>query len=113
MSHRNPKLELGDTVTIRDWGDMAEEFGTHDGGRVISMPFSFTNEMNKFCSKKAMILTINYSSSQGIEKYGLGFNGSAKVDYYFGIEMFKPKINHNAELQEKLRHRGEFDEALI
>ncbi len=105
-------FELGDTVTIRDWIDMVEEFSTHNNGRDISMPFLFTEEMDRFCNKKAMIMDIDYSRIHGTEKYSLSFNGSSKVNFYFGIEMFKENAPIS-KLQEKLRQRGEFDEALI
>lgn len=49
-------LSIGDTVTVRQWDDMAEEFGVHDSGTYINMsPWFFLLSMKDFCGRDFII----------------------------------------------------------
>lgn len=44
------KYKVGDKVRVRQWGDMVEEFGTDEAGRINTKTgCRFTEEMKKFC----------------------------------------------------------------
>lgn len=45
-----PTYNVGDQVTIRQWDDMKSEFGLNEAGS-ITVPESFTREMERYCGK--------------------------------------------------------------
>lgn len=53
--------QVGDTVRIRCWDDMASEFGVRKNGS-IDCQFAFTNEMKYLCGREFTILEINHGN---------------------------------------------------
>ena len=48
---REPRFHHGDKVRVREWDDMAAEYGM-DGDGDIKMPFGFTEPMKQFCGQE-------------------------------------------------------------
>lgn len=57
------KYKAGDRVRVREWDDMAREFGV-DGTDHINCSFGFVLSMRKYCGN---IVTIQKASSTGYE----------------------------------------------
>lgn len=45
------RYKVGDIVQIRQWDDMAEEFGTTIHGSIACRSWHFVEEMKKYCGK--------------------------------------------------------------
>lgn len=52
------QYKIGDIVQIRQWDDMAEEFGTTIHGSIVCRTWYFVKEMKKYCGKKLRIIDI-------------------------------------------------------
>ena len=63
------KHKVGDKVRVRQWDDMAKEFGTDEAGRInIKTGCRFTEEMKKFCGgvyEICSVLERNYLLKDG------------------------------------------------
>ena len=63
------KHKVGDKVRVRQWDDMAKEFGTDEAGRInIKTGCRFTEEMKKFCGgvyEICFVLERNYLLKDG------------------------------------------------
>lgn len=57
---------VGEKVRIRQWDDMAEEFGSDDSG--ISCACFFMNDMKSLCGKEFTVTDV--SNTGRINKYG-------------------------------------------
>ncbi len=113
-------FRVGDTVTIREWDDMLEEYDYNSRRDAITIPFSFTHHMKKYCGKLATITSIGVSAARKTEIYDLEFKGSTHpAEFYFGHDMFKENKlkfgNKFNEFRGKVKKENErrFDEALI
>lgn len=53
-------VKIGDTVVIRDWDDMVEEFGLDCNGNIQCNLF-FTPSMKKFCGKTAKVNFVRFN----------------------------------------------------
>ena len=53
-----PKFKVGELVRIRQWDDMAEEFGINSSGAIICQCW-FTVAMKPLCGKYAEIVSLN------------------------------------------------------
>ena len=51
-------IHIGDTVRIREWEDMASEFGCNRD--VIKCRFQFIKEMKELCGKEFVVTEISY-----------------------------------------------------
>lgn len=78
-----PTYQIGDQVTIRQWDDMAAEFGLNEVGS-IAVPESFTREMERYCGKTLTITNVSRHSKPSFDTYFL--EGST---YYFSSSMFE------------------------
>ncbi len=105
--------KVGDTITIRDWDDMAEEFGLDDHAECIKMPFGFIVQMAEFCGRRAKVITL-LPFPNGITGYKLNFlEGNHCVEFDYGKEMFvETYAEPNYDLRDKLT-QGEFNAELI
>ena len=70
-----PTYQIGDRVTIRQWDDMAAEFGLNRFGS-ITVPESFTEEMKRYCGKTFTIARIE-EGEYGFPVYFFSGNGYA------------------------------------
>lgn len=70
-----PTYQTGDRVTIRQWDDMAAEFGLNECGE-IKVPKFFTKPMKKYCGQTLPIVRINHYTPPIFDAYYLG-NSSA------------------------------------
>ena len=72
---RDHDIYVGARLRIRNWSDMAAEFGTDYGGSDIDCRFGFTREMAGLCGKPFTVTEyklrdngrISYSSAEGTE----------------------------------------------
>lgn len=76
------EYKVGDTVTIRQWDDMAEEFGIYGGG--IKVEFNFTYAMREFCGNQ---YKIDYISQRG--EFALSNIDGDPLLYTFSLHMFE------------------------
>lgn len=77
----------GDTVVIRDWDDMAEEYGIDTSNDSIDCRFNFIEEMRRFCGTTVKIKDVTdrgrvwfESHSNGMDLYSWSTDMIAKVD---------------------------------
>ncbi len=66
-----PTYQIGDQVTIRQWDDMAAEFGLNEHGE-INVPKFFTKHMKKYCGQTLPIVRINRYDPPFFDTYYLG-----------------------------------------
>ena len=66
-----PTYQIGDQVTIRQWDDMAAEFGLNEYGE-IKVPKFFTKHMKKYCGQTLPIVRIRYCTPPTFDSYYLG-----------------------------------------
>lgn len=78
-----PTYNVGDKVTIRQWDDMAAEFGLNEFGE-IKVPEIFAVEMKDLCGKTLTITDVSRHSKPSFDTYFL--EGST---YYFSSPMFE------------------------
>lgn len=72
-----PTYQIGDRVTIRQWDDMAAEFGLDVYGDIKVPKAYFTEPMRKYCGKTFTIVHINRYPSPDFDFYYFG--GSTMV----------------------------------
>lgn len=78
-----PTYQIGDQVTIRQWDDMAAEFGLNECGE-IKVPKSFTDGMKSLCGQTFTINDVHRFSSPKFDSYCL-----AGVSFVFSSPMFE------------------------
>ena len=66
-----PTYQIGDQVTIRQWDDMAAEFGLDERGR-IKVPRKFTRDMKQYCGQTLPIVRISRDNPPFFDIYYLG-----------------------------------------
>lgn len=76
-------IEVGQKVRVRDWDDMAEEFG-YDCCGEIETPSVFADEMRPLCGKQATILSVN----QAIIELDFG-DITEETDWIFDADMLE------------------------
>lgn len=55
-------FKVGDRVVVRDWDDMAKEYGVYDGCGTIKCPNGFTVTMKHLCGRTATVTDVNGTS---------------------------------------------------
>lgn len=78
-----PTYNVGDKVTIRQWDDMAAEFGLDKYGG-INVPKCFTKDMKQYCGQTLSIVHIRHHAPPIFDSYYL--DGSSKI---FSSPMFE------------------------
>lgn len=78
-----PTYQIGDQVTIRQWDDMAAEFGLNEYGE-IKVPKIFAVRMKDLCGKTLTITNVSRHSKPNFDTYFL--EGST---YCFSSPMFE------------------------
>lgn len=78
-----PTYNVGDKVTIRQWDDMAAEFGLNESGE-IKVPKFFTKPMKQYCGQTLPIVHVSRHAPQIFDSYYL--DGSSKI---FSSPMFE------------------------
>ena len=78
-----PTYQIGDQVTIRQWDDMAAEFGLNEYGE-IKVPKIFAVRMKDLCGKTLTITDVSRHSKPSFDTYFL--EGST---YCFSSPMFE------------------------
>ena len=79
------KFKIGDKVRIRDWDDMAKEFGVNTMGGTINVPFSFTKTMREELTGK--VFTIKDILNDYYNRY--------EDDKYIETPVYKIKFNED------------------
>lgn len=91
LAEPKSKFKEGDIVRIRQWDDMAQEFGTFSSGN-IRCYFGFTKEMRALCGLRARILGI--SANERRKDVELQFLDEPELskDFVFGYstDMIEP-----------------------
>lgn len=78
-----PTYNIGDKVTIRQWDDMAAEFGLNLSGE-IKVPKFFTEQMKKYCGQTLPIVHVTRHAPPTFDSYCL--EGSSRI---FSSPMFE------------------------
>ena len=84
-----PTYNVGDRVTIRQWDDMAAEFGLDEYGGIKVPKAYFTEPMRKYCGKTLTIVRKNHYLSPNSDCYYFG--GSTMVFTSLMFEQSKPQ----------------------
>lgn len=84
-----PTYNVGDRVTIRQWDDMAAEFGLDVYGAIKVPKAYFTEPMKRYCGKTLPIVRINHYLSPNSDCYYFG--GSTMVFTSLMFEQSKPQ----------------------
>lgn len=82
-----PTYQIGDKVTIRQWDDMAAEFGLNEHGS-IKVPKRFTRDMKQYCGQTLPIVRISRYNLPIFDSYYLG-NSTA----IFSSPMFEQSVS--------------------
>ncbi len=106
--------KVGDTVTIRDWRDMMNEYGYNISRGYIRMPFEFNDGMHKYCGEKAEVTQAFFSECYDCMGYKLSFREvHSRISFKFGSKMFVETYTEpNYDLRDKFAEGG-FDAELI
>lgn len=64
-----PTYNVGDRVTIRQWDDMAAEFGLNVFGDIKVPKAYFTEPMRKYCGKTLSIVYVRRYAPQFFDSY--------------------------------------------
>lgn len=67
-----PTYNVGDKVTIRQWDDMAAEFGLDGFGDINVSKTFFTKRMKQYCGQTFPIVHVNRYTSPIFDSYFLG-----------------------------------------
>lgn len=78
-----PTYNVGDEVTIRQWDDMAAEFGLNESGE-IKVPKFFTEPMKQYCGQTLPIVYVRHHAPPTFDSYYL--DGSSRI---FSSPMFE------------------------
>lgn len=54
----------GDTVTIRTWDDMAEEYGLNESGEIKTPRITILKSMKRFCGNSYVVKEVHYTSDR-------------------------------------------------
>lgn len=65
-----PTYNVGDKVTIRQWDDMAAEFGLNESGE-IKVPKFFTEPMKQYCGQALPIVYVRHHAPPTFDSYCL------------------------------------------
>ena len=82
------QYKIGDVVQIRQWDDMAKEFGITNYGAIHCIPYVFVKEMKKYCGKRLEIIAISHSVNNANKYYYL----SGAPTWAFTSEMFEKGV---------------------
>ncbi len=85
-----PTYNVGDKVTIRQWDDMAVEFGLNVFGDIKVPKACFTEPMRKYCGKTLTIVRKNHYLSPNSDCYYFG--GSTMVFTSLMFEQSYPTV---------------------
>lgn len=77
-----PTYNVGDKVTIRQWDDMAAEFGLDEYGG-IKVPKTFTMYMKKYCGQTFPIVHVNRYTSPKFDSYFFDGTSAAFTSHMF------------------------------
>ena len=72
------RFQPGDTVTIRAWDDMAEEYGLNESGEIKTPRITILKSMKRFCGNSYVVKEVYHTSN----KRSYSFYG---VPFYFPI----------------------------
>ena len=84
-----PTYNVGDEVTIRQWDDMAAEFGLDEYGGIKVPKACFTEFMKKYCGQTLPIVHVNRYPSPKFDSYF--FDGTSVVFSSPMFEQSKPQ----------------------
>lgn len=84
MRH-NTSFKAGDTVIIRNWDDMEEEYGMNEYGS-IACKFTFTDAMEEYCGHQAIIDEVLDDGEVWFEKDSML---DYMEDYHWSTDMIK------------------------
>ena len=80
------RYKVGDTVLIREWNDMLDEYGISDYGS-IDIPFKFSTDMRQYCGKLLIIKITIVNATRGT-MYRVGYKNELINRFLWSEEMF-------------------------
>ena len=90
------KYKVGDKVRVRQWDDMAREFGLDEYGD-IAMSYFFSKEMEKYCGKEVEISSI-FEAPDGFYLIKGDTINAFSDDMFEPIEQPKLEVVHHSPL---------------
>ena len=84
------KFKDGDRVRIRQWDDMAKEFGTNNSFGWINCCGRFTRGMRELCGKKATISCIGGIFSKTVSLKDFENCEGIDTNWYYSTDMLEP-----------------------
>ena len=99
---KQEEYELGDKVLIRDWDDMAKEYGVDiDGNIITSRNHFYFSGMRKYCRQVGVICNIDvmYDGTDNCfsKIYSVKDNEGKTFDCVFTSEMIAGKVIDNKD----------------
>ena len=93
------KYVKGDIVVIRDWDDMAEEYGYEDDDEdSINCRFSFTSEMEPLCGEMATVVRVSPSGGLDLEfhhrKPGIRYGWNYSTDM---VRLYEEDVDYETD----------------
>lgn len=83
-------VEVGKTYRIRQWDDMANEFGVSEMGSIKCNPIRFVKDMKHLCGKKCVV------RRKGEERIYIDIEDSAESNvWYYTADMIEPIFDAN------------------
>lgn len=100
----NRKFKVGDRVRIRQWDDMAKEFGIDWDGDISMPPPTFTKDMKYLCGRTATVTEISALDVK------LDFDDKSDINYWYYTIYMLESIEDNPEVREvnRIAKTGEY-----
>ena len=87
------QYEIGDIVIIREWDDMADEFGTTDGD--IQCEYVFTHDMRHLCGNAYRIISATKFGNRHV--YTLDENEGWSISNDMILGLYEENISGDIE----------------
>ena len=78
-------IHIGDTVQVRQWDDMKDEFGIDENGN-INLAFPFAQDAIKLCGKHFTVTEIWRGILYGFVYYGT-IEGASNASFFLADEL--------------------------
>ena len=78
-------IHIGDTVQVRQWDDMKDEFGIDENGN-INLAFPFAQDAIKLCGKHFTVTEIWRGIPYGFVYYGT-IEGASNASFFLADEL--------------------------
>ena len=115
------RYQVGDTVTVRSWEDMLEQFRLNYHGDIhINSNIYFAEEMRSFCGQTYKVADLIYDAYLLTDKpdwtnddYSLDNTEITDVEYWRFVDEMLEEIQHNKAPIKHLKIFQDFNEELL